>query len=167
MSTFRGICFAIVLLGFALPSAHAAPGPGKREEIKEKIRAMRIARVVEQLDLDERGATRLAPILDRAYDQIAAVSTDSGEARRELKMLVLVQPPDDARLNHLIDRLLANKAKIEAIEAGMFIDVRKVLTASQAARLVVVLPEINHQIQQQIRNAVRPNRPGQPNEDPF
>jgi hypothetical protein len=31
--------------------------------------------------------------------------------------------------------------------------VRRVLTPTQVARLVVVLPEINHQIQQQIRRA--------------
>lgn len=166
----RALCFVMTLLGLALPPAHAAPpGQGaKRQEIKEKIKAMRIARVVESLDLDERGATRVAPILDRAYDEIANVTTDSGEARRELKMLVMVQPPDDARMNQLIDRLLANKAKIESIEMSMFGEVRKVLTASQVARLVVVLPEINHQIQQAIKNAARPNRPGAPgNEDPF
>lgn len=165
----RVLLYVVTLLGLALPSAHAAPPGqgGKREEIKERIKAMRIARVVELLDLDERGATRVAPILDRAYDEIAGITTDSGEARRELKMIVMVQPPDDGRMNRLIDRLLANKAKIESIEMNMFAEVRKVLTASQVARLVVVLPEINHQIQQAIKNAARPNRPGGPAEDPF
>ncbi len=166
---YRVLVLVMTLFGLALPSAHAAPpgAGGKRQEIKEKIKAMRIARVVELLDLDERGATRLAPILDRAYDEIANITADSGEARRELKMIVMVQPPDDARMNRLIDRLLANKTKIESIEMGMFGEVRKVLTASQVARLVVVLPEINHQIQQAIKNAVRPNRPGAQAEDPF
>jgi Spy/CpxP family protein refolding chaperone len=160
----------------ALAPAAALAGPGgngkagAREVIREKIRALRIARIIEALDLDEAGAARVAPVLDRAYDEIAAVTRDSGEARRELRVLVLAQPADEARINHLVDRLLANKTKIDALENAMLVQVRKVLTAVQVARLVVVLPEINHQIQQQIRRALRPGGPGTPpgaNEDPF
>jgi Spy/CpxP family protein refolding chaperone len=160
----------VLCLALAAPLAHAAPGGGNgraaRDEVREKIRALRIARVIEALDLDEQGAARLAPILDRAYDDIAAVAKDSGEARRELRVLVLAQPPDDARMNRLIDRLLANKQKIDALESGIIVQVRKVLTPAQVGRLVVVLPEINHQIQQQIRKAVRGGAPGQPGGGP-
>ncbi len=172
--------FFALCLALAAPVAHAAPGgpngprAAARDEVRETIRALRIARIIEALDLDEPGAARLAPILDRAYDDIAVVAKDSGEARRELRMLVTVQPPDDARMNRLIDRLLANKQKVDALENGMIVQLRKVLTPTQVGRLVVVLPEINHQIQQQIRKAVRGGGPGggpggQPGQesDPF
>ena len=164
---FRRIFFVLSLFGSLAAVAHAGPGQAKREEIREKIRAMRIARLIQVLDLDERGASRLTPIIDRAYDQMAAITKDSGEARRDLRLLVVIQPPDAVKINRLIDRLLANKAKVEAVEASMLADVRRVLSPVQMARLVVVLPEINHQIQQQIRRAagIGPggaNRPGLP-----
>jgi Spy/CpxP family protein refolding chaperone len=148
-----GLCFIFSLLGAFNAVAHAGPGQAKRDQIRERIRAMRIARLIQILDLDEKGAARLTPIIDRAYDQINAIAKDSGQARRELRVLVVAQPPDGARINRLIDRLLANKAKVQAIEVNMTADVRRVLAPVQVARLVVVLPEINHQIQQQIRRA--------------
>ncbi len=170
-----------LMIVFVLGALAAAPAqaqkPGVRDEVMERIRALRIARLIEALDLDEHGAARLTPILDRSYGQIAAVAKDSGQARRELKGLVAAEHPDDARINQIVDHLLANKLKIDELENQMIGDIRKVLTAAQVARLVVVLPEINHQIQQQIRNAVRPGnrndvpqRPGRGNpgaEDPF
>src|SRR5262249_24475540 len=143
----------------------AIPG-GVRDEIKEKVRALRIARVIEALDLDENGAARLMPILNRAYDQIGEVAKDSGQARRELRSLVGAERRDEARINKLVDRLLANNMKIDELENQMIVDVRRVLTPSQVARQVVVLPEINHQIQQQIRAAARPGAP-KPGDDPF
>jgi Spy/CpxP family protein refolding chaperone len=155
----RRLCFAVVLAtAFAAVPATAAPGgPNQpiRDEVKEKVRAMRIARVIEVLDLDEQGAMRLAPVLNRAYDEMAEVTKDSGEARRELRVLVLAPRPDEARVNALIDRLLANKVRVEGIENRMFGEVRKLLPPAQVGRLVVALPEINHQIQEQIRTAVQ------------
>jgi Spy/CpxP family protein refolding chaperone len=166
----RRICVVLSLLGSLAAVAHAGPGQAKRDEIREKIRALRIARLIQVLDLDERGAARLTPIVDRGYDQIAAIAKDSGAARRELRLLVVAHPPDDVKINRLVDRLLANKARVEAVESSMLADMRRVLSPVQVARLVVVLPEINHQIQQQIRRAAGlgagANRPGAPDEHP-
>jgi hypothetical protein len=152
----------VFVLGLTATPALAQKGAGVREEIKEKIRAMRIARLITVMNLDESETARLTPILDRTYDQIGAIGRDSGQIRRELRQLINAQQRDDGRMNGLIDRLVANKAKIEELENQMIGEVRKVLTPTQVARMVVVLPEINHEIQQQIRNAVRPGAPGDP-----
>src|SRR5262249_33485261 len=131
----EGTMLRKLLILFTLASA-AGPAMAQkgalRDEIKEKVRALRIARLIEALDLDESGAARLMPILNRSYDQIGEVAKDSGQARRELKTLVGPEHgdhPDDARINRLIDRLLANKLKVEGLENQMIADVRKVLTA--------------------------------------
>src|SRR5215813_582922 len=110
--------FALFAACFAAEVAHAGPPNGRfaAEEIKERIRGMRIARIVAALNLDERTAARLAPILNRAYDEIAQIAADSGQARRELRTLVYAQPADETRINQLVDRMLANRQRIEAIE---------------------------------------------------
>jgi Spy/CpxP family protein refolding chaperone len=164
----RKLPMLFILCALGAPIAHGQPGV--RDEVKEKVRALRIARLIEALDLDEAGTARFMPIVNRTYDQIGDLAKDSGQARRELRDLIGVEPPDETRINQLIDRLLANRQKIEALELQLIVDARKVLSPAQVARLVVWLPEINHQIQQQIRNAVHPGgpgRPGMPGQRPY
>jgi hypothetical protein len=157
---------AFILVAFSLLAtpggvADAAPD-GRRAELRERLRSVRIARLVEALELDAGGAARLGPILDRGYDAIGAVVRQSGAARRELRLLVAAERPDDARINQLIDQLAQNRARIEALTAEMFRSARQVLTPRQVGRLVLALPEIERQLQQQIRRAARAGWRGDP-----
>jgi len=157
----------IIVLTLTLVAAVASAGPGERratrqEELREKLRAVRIARLVEALDLDANAAARLMPVLDRGYDAISAITRQSGAARRELRLLVAAERPDDARIIQLVDLLAQNRARIEQLTQEMFRGVRQVLTPKQLGRLVLILPEIERQLQQQIRRAVREGRPSPP-----
>jgi Spy/CpxP family protein refolding chaperone len=153
----------LLAMSLALPvAAHAEPGGGggreMREKVREKVKAYRIARLIEILNLDEKEATRLMPLVNKAYDEIAAVTKETADTRRELQDLMGAGTADDARMNTLIDKMLANRGKIERIEEDLIRDARKVLSANQVAKLVITLPEINHEIQQQIRRAARGER---------
>ena len=155
---WRRIGMISMVLALAAPAA-AQP---LRERVREKMKVLRMARVVEVLDLDERTSARLMPILNKAYDDIGAVAKNSGEARRELRRLVEAGSNDPEPINALIDRLVANKMRIDQLETEMFREVRKVLTLQQLARLVLVLPEINRQLQQQVRRAAKGEGPEEP-----
>jgi Spy/CpxP family protein refolding chaperone len=133
--------------------AFADKPPRMREKVQEKIRALRITRLIEALDLDEKAATKVVPIVNKAYDQIGPIMKDAGEARRELRGMIEDKKVVEARANELIQRLIDDKAKIDRIEEDLTKELRKVLTTEQSARLVVFLPEINRQIQKQIREA--------------
>jgi Spy/CpxP family protein refolding chaperone len=148
----------------AMILALAAPAPAQplRERIREKLKVLRMARVVEALELDERTSARLMPIINKAYDDIGAVAKDAGQARRELRRLIESGSNDPQPINALIDRLVANKMRVDQLETEMFRDVRKVLTPQQLARLVLILPEINRELQQQIRRAARGEAPDEP-----
>jgi Spy/CpxP family protein refolding chaperone len=134
--------------------ASAAP-EGRRAALREKVRATRIARIIETLRLDAAEAARLQPILDRGYDEIGRVSRQSGAARRELRALLASPSPDDARINQLIDLLAQNRTRIDQIQQEMIRGVRQVMTPVKAGWLVLTLPEIERQLQQQIRRAAR------------
>src|SRR5262249_24425549 len=135
----RILALCLAALAF-LPAAAGAQK--RRDELRDKVRAFRVARLIEVLDLDEQTTTKLMLVLNKAYDEMAEINRDSGTARRDLRTLLVTDKPDDARLNSLVDRVLTNKAKLEAIRDAMLRDSRKVLTAKQVARLVVALPEI-------------------------
>ncbi len=146
-----------MLLALAAPAA-AKPGD-LRDRVREKIKVLRVTRLVEALDLDEKTATRLMPMVNKAYDDIGEVARDAGEARRTLRRLLDTATNDVPQINALVDRLVADKLRMDQIENELFRDVRKVLAPAQVGRLVLVLPEINREIQQQIRRAAGGNEP--------
>ena len=157
----RLLLLAAFLLG--MPNAEAQKGRQQmRERVQERIRAMRTARLVEALDLDEQTTARLFPVVNKYSDAIAEVGKDSGEARRALNDLLSSGKADDATVNKIIDRLVANKGKVDALEQEMIREVRKVISPLQAAKLVIVLPEINRQIRQRVRQAARQKLGGGP-----
>ena len=82
------------------------------ERIRERVRALRTARLIEYLDLDEATTRRLMPIVNRVYDEIGAVARDTGQSRRELRDLVRQTSPDASRMTQLADRIVANRQRM-------------------------------------------------------
>lgn len=166
-----------LLLVLALPAAAFAqnkPQNGREAielKVRERVRVLRTSRLIEYLNLDEKTAMRLVPIVNKTYDDIAVLARDSGQARRELRGLITQGSPDVARMNTLIDKLLANRQKMARLEEDGLRQARAVLTPAQAGTLVIILPEINKGIERQIRRAAkqrldRPGvRPGDPDDD--
>ena len=150
---------AVVMTMLSAGAALAQPGGGRREamrqEVREKIRAHRTAALIELLDLDEKTTMRLMPLVNKAYDEIGALASDNGKARRELRGLIQSGSNDAGKINPLIDRMLANRQRIARIEEDLLRQARGVLTPAQSGTLVIGLPEINRRIEQQIRKAVR------------
>ena len=150
----RTVLSLLCLLSLAA-AAEARADEDVREKVRERIRTFRAAKLIELLDLDEKTAAKLFPILNRYDDQMGPIIKDSGEARREIRQQIKSGKADDAKLNKLIDRVLANREKIQKLDVDRFKEVRKVLTPVQAAKASVALPEIDRMIQREIRKAVR------------
>jgi Spy/CpxP family protein refolding chaperone len=126
---------------------------GKRAQVLERIRTVRAARIVEILNLDQPTATKLFAVLDRFDDQILPLKMEMGQTRRELRKVIDAATFDEAAATKLIDRLTAARAQIAKLEDQRAAEVRKVLTVKQYATLVVVLPEVERQIEKEIRKA--------------
>lgn len=144
----------LVTLVVAATPALADEG-GKRERVREKVRAYVVASLIERLDLDETTTAKLMPILKRYHEQMAGSARDVGDARHELKRLIDSGRTDDAAMNKLIDRMLANRAKVVRLEEEMYQAARKVLSPVVFAKLVIVLPQIKRQVEKTIRKAAR------------
>jgi hypothetical protein len=162
------LAIAIVFLGAIATGGVAraqAPGqtkPGgtaqeqKAQQIQEKILALRAAQITTALNLDAKTAAKLFPILQQYDAQFAKLLADYRDLR--LKAQAAADAGDDTKLNDLIDKMMRNQRDRWDTQESRFKDVRKVLTAQQAARLLVVLPQIDRRIANQIRKAL--NRPG-------
>ena len=134
----------------------------KRAEVRQRIRALRAWKLTEELKLDEATAARLFPIINRYDEKFEALTAENRRLRRQLEAL-LDSGKNDARTNktidQLIDRMTAQQQKGWDLQRARFGDVRKALTARQAARAFVLLPEIDRQLRRQIRRALNGKNP--------
>jgi hypothetical protein len=147
---------AVVALTLVAGTAVAQPGDRReklREQIREKVKVLRTTLLIQELNLDQATAIKLVPTLDKGYDEIGKLNQDSGQARRELRGLMDSGKATDADINRLVDRMLANRTKITAVEDGLIKEARKILKPGQVAKLIIVLPHVNRAIERQIRQA--------------
>jgi Spy/CpxP family protein refolding chaperone len=132
-----------------------------RKEVLERMRALRAWRIVEELKLDESTSARLFPILARYDEQELALATERRDIAMELRALLAVPRPDDAKLTAGINRMLANRARKHALRDERINELRKVLTPVQQATLVLLLPQLEREFAQFIRDVAGQRDDGQ------
>lgn len=125
---------------------------GKREKVKERIRAMRAWVLTEQLELDAATAEKLFPVLSRYDDELARLLGERKRLRAELA--TARQGGDRVAIGALLDKLVANQRARWAAEEQRFADLRALLTPEQAADLLDLLPEVDRKILRGLRDAV-------------
>jgi Spy/CpxP family protein refolding chaperone len=149
------------------PPAPAAAGHDKRspeqlrKEVLERMRALRAWRIVEELKLDETTSARLFPILAKYDEQELTLAAERRDIAHELRALLNAPRPDDAKLTAAINRMLANRAKKHAMRDERINELRKVLTPVQQATLVLLLPQLEREFAQFIRDVAGQRDDGQ------
>jgi len=155
----------LLVLGLALAVAapavvEAQPGNGrragggkvgKREKVKERIRAMRAWVLTEQLDLDAATAAKMFPVLARYDDELAKLL---GERKQLRAQLAAAQAGGGTTLDGLLDKLVVNQRARWSAEEQRFAELRTLLTPAQAAELLDLLPEVDRKILRGLRQAV-------------
>jgi hypothetical protein len=134
--------------------ADAADVANKRARLRKRIRTMRAWKLSEALELDEATAARLFPILNRHDDKLAALAAENRKLRRQIRE-ALASGAGDEQLEALTDAMIAKQQALWTAQRERFAAVRKVLNAKQAARIFIVLPQIDRAIQRQLQRARR------------
>jgi Spy/CpxP family protein refolding chaperone len=148
------------------PDDHRTPEQ-LRKEVLERMRALRAWKIVEALKLDEATSARLFPILSRYDEREMAIAAERHVIMRDLRDATEAAHPDDARLVATLNKLLANRAAQRALHDDRIKDVRKVLTPVQQAKLVLLLPRMEHDFAGWIHEASgRGGGPGPGSDDP-
>jgi Skp family chaperone for outer membrane proteins len=150
---------AILWVALAVTPAWAQP-EGPRVQLRLRVRQAIVQRLVERLALDAPTAARLAQVANNYDDQIAAVQAENQKARRELKQLTDGGKGDDATVNRLADRVLANRARVRQLEDGRLAEMRKVLRPNDYGRLIIIWPQVNQQIRGELMRALQPGARG-------
>lgn len=124
----------------------------KRERVKQRIRIMRALVLTEQLGLDDTGAAKMLPVLDRYDDEVAQLLGERAALRTRLA--AAKRAGKSAEVGALLDQLVANQRARWTAEEQRFAELRKQLTPEQAATLLDLLPEVDRKILRGLRGAV-------------
>ena len=141
------------------------PGQGqgqldRREKIKQRIRAMRAYRLTEALALDEQTAGKLFPTLARYDDETDKLLEKRVDLVKRLRAVDQIKDPK--QIDRLIDEAVGVQRAFWELDEKRLVDLRKILTPAQIAKLLIVLPEFERKIQNQLRNAIAKPKKGAP-----
>jgi hypothetical protein len=130
----------------------ALASPERREQIKKKIRTMRAFALTDELALDEPTAGKLFPVLSRYDDETDKLLEKRIDVQRRLRHADALR--DNRALERLVDEAIASQRAFRDLEDRRLAELRKILTPLQAAKLLVVLPNLERRIQKQLRKAI-------------
>lgn len=156
----RHVVLALLVALLVPTVAHAQHAPKtpaeRRESIKKKIRAMRAYTLTEELSLDAGLAGKLFPLLakwDDVTDKLLVARTD---LTRQLAAADAIRDP--RAVDRLIDEAVANQKAFWDLETQRLVELRKILTPAQTAKLLIVLPTFERRIQNRLQRVI--NRAG-------
>jgi len=148
----------------AQPRRAQAGAVDRREQVKKRIRSMRAYTLTEELALDEPTAARLFPMLARYDDETDKLLERRVDIQRRLRRADAMRDP--RAIDRVIDEAIANQRAFWDLEDRKIAELRKLLTPTQTAKLLVVLPALERKIQNQLRKAIVQRRPGAAAEEP-
>jgi hypothetical protein len=133
-----------------------------RNEVLDQMRAMRMWKLTEELKLDQTTAAKVFPILAQYDEQAREIGRERHDIAREVMTETKSGQPNDAKMRQLIDRLLQNQQKRTALEDQRFKALRPALSPLQQAKLLLLLPRLEDDFRQRIREAMMAERRGGP-----
>ncbi|HEY8144323.1 MAG TPA: hypothetical protein VIG06_16695 [Kofleriaceae bacterium] len=138
-------------------TAPARPGAAQADKaaLKKRIRAMRVWYLTEELELDDATAARLFPVLGKYDDQLEALQVEGARLRRELRQGLGRRRGNQVDAARLVDALLAHYDKVYQLQRERIVAARKVLSAAQTGRLILVMPRVDNAIRRQIGRVMR------------
>jgi Spy/CpxP family protein refolding chaperone len=161
----RCALFALTLLA-AAPTALAQPplppagDEPLRAQVAAHVRKVALEKLTRLLQLDGPTANRVAAVTEQYEARMAPVRQKLRRERGDLVTLVHSGAGSDANVNRLVDAMLADREALRVIESERGREVRKVLTPTQFAQLVLAMPMIKLEMQRAIRQAIRARRGG-------
>jgi hypothetical protein len=127
-------------------------------EVLDQMRAMRMWKLTDELKLDQATAAKVFPLLAMYDDKAREIMRARFDIAREVKDQMRLGKPDNKRMQVLIDQLLANQGKRQALEDERFRALRPSLSPLQQAKLLLLLPRLEDDFRRRIRDAMGEQR---------
>jgi hypothetical protein len=129
----------------------------RADKIKQRIRERRAFELTDALDLDQKTAARMSAVMDRYDGEFDRLLAQRAEQQQRLNGADQIKDPKV--LAKLIDDAMANQRAFWDVEERRLGELRTVLTPQQTARLIVTLPQLERQLQNQLQKAINQKAP--------
>ncbi|MCK4231815.1 hypothetical protein KAX21_02590 [candidate division WOR-3 bacterium] len=140
---------ALMVLAVAVASAQPRHGAGEMpgsERAMEMIRAMRIMRMRERLNLSDEQVAALLPRLSRRDSLMISHRKAQAEDFRLLKEELAKRSPSEAKLKEIMDRLKKEEAEHHQQMRRLRDEMLSVLSVEQQAKFVIFEVEFEREI---------------------
>ncbi len=145
------------------PQGGFAPrGNPRRENIRARIRTMKIWKLTEELDLTEEQAGRFFPLLNKMEDQQEDLRDRIQEAMDSLAKRVWDPDASPAEINDLIEKIESYQEEELQLRRQFRQDAAKILDAAQMGKLILFntrFPQIMREMMQDLQGPP-PGPPG-------
>ena len=142
----------VMLMSTAATAQPRRPDPiNKRDAIKRRIRDLRAYTLIDKLQLDPATQTKLWPVLDKYDDETDKLVQQRVDVFRRLAASGSMGPRE---VDRAIDDAVATQKAFRDLEDHRLAELRHILTPKQVAKLLIVLPDFERRIQNQLRKAI-------------
>ncbi len=124
-----------------------------REEIRNKIEAVRIWRLTDALKLDAGTSARVSSLLSSLDQQRRDLQREQIKTMRILRVVIKTPKPDESRLKTALETLEKNHHAMQQLGNNETNGLKNILTIEQQARYVVFQQEFMHEMRGMIRGA--------------
>lgn len=134
------LLFSMTDAGFCLSPENNEPGgrpptPEQREELRKRIEMIKMWKLTQTLDLDDKTAAELFPLMNRYDREKAEVQHTIRKNMQELKENI--ESKNERRLSSIMKNLETYHGQLKEIEEREWSDMKNVLTIEQQAKLVL------------------------------
>jgi hypothetical protein len=147
-----------MLLALGASASGQPDDPGMRARVRDRVRVAIEQKLIAVLGLDPATAARFTQVTDRYDAQIAELQRENGLNHRELKQLLDGGGNDPATINRLVDKILDTRARVQRLELDRSRDVRAALSPAQYGRMILVYPQVQKEITQELWKALAEKR---------
>jgi Spy/CpxP family protein refolding chaperone len=118
-----------------MPMGHGG-GP-MRDQVKDRIKTIKVWKLTEKLDLDETQSQRFFPIYNKFFDIWESVQMQRGQVIQKLDDLVQKENPSESDINQQLNKLDSLDRAVQDAKAKFRNDIKGVLTTKQIGQLYV------------------------------
>jgi hypothetical protein len=131
----------------------APPSKEQRERLRQRIESIKIWKLTKALDLDEQSAAVLFPLLNKYDKKRAEVQHQVKEKIRDLKKNL--ENYNEQELNAIIANIEEHHSELQKIKDEEWIELKRVLSVEQQARLILFRIEFEREIRQIIAQKMK------------
>ncbi|GBE39372.1 hypothetical protein BMS3Bbin08_01994 [bacterium BMS3Bbin08] len=124
--------------------------PGK-EELRERIGMMRIWKLTEVLDLDEKTASRLFPVLHKFDKKRAEMHESAGKDKKELREAL--EEESYGQIKGILKRLERKHRELQELNEEEKAELRDILTIEQQAKFILFRHDFERRIKKIVAEA--------------